>query len=214
MLREALRRCELVAILRGVTPNEVLQIGEQLYSIGFRIIEVPLNSPQPIQSITNLRRGLPADCLVGAGTVYQTSQVEDVKCAGGSLVVMPHCSAAVIAAATAAKLDVLPGVATPTEAFIAFDAGITTLKFFPADHLGPTTLKAWLSVLPSEVELIPVGGICPENLDSFVSAGATGFGLGSALYKPGMTVADVAERGKKFMAAWNSVKRRIGSHRN
>lgn len=214
MLREALRECGLIAILRGVMPNEVLQIGAQLYSIGFRIIEVPLNSPQPIESITNLRKGLRADCQVGAGTVYLTSQVEAVKGAGGSLVVMPHCSTAVIGAARAAKLDVLPGVATPTEAFTSFAAGITTLKFFPADHLGPTTLKAWLSVLPREVELIPVGGICPENLDSFVSAGATGFGLGSALYQPGMSVADIVERGKSFMAAWNLVKRRRKSHRN
>ena len=206
MLREKLRECGLIAILRGVRPDEVLDVALELYSIGFRIIEVPLNSPEPVQSIRNLRSGLPADCVVGAGTVYLPDQVEAVRAAGGSLIVMPHSAGAIIAAAADAKLDVLPGVATPTEAFTAFAAGITLLKFFPADHLGPTAMKAWLSVLPNEIGLIPVGGICPENMSSFVSAGAVGFGLGSALYKPGLTAREVKHRGEQFVAAWNSGK--------
>jgi 2-dehydro-3-deoxyphosphogalactonate aldolase len=215
VLRGALSQRGLIAILRGVQPHEVVEIGQGLYSIGFRIIEVPLNSPEPIQSIGNLRTALPADCQVGAGTVYLPAQVESVRAAGGSLIVMPHCAAAVIDAARTAKLDVLPGVATPTEAFAAFAAGITLLKFFPADHLGPTTMKAWLSVLPREMGLIPVGGICPENVSSFVSAGAIGFGIGSALYKPGMTAAEVTQRGQHFMAAWIAAESRNesdGSH--
>ena len=206
MLSERLRECGLIAILRGVRPDEVVEVGMELYSIGFRIIEVPLNSPEPIQSIRSLRAALPAECMIGAGTVYTANQVEAVRAAGGSLIVMPHSAIAIITAAADAKLDVLPGVATPTEAFTAYAAGITLLKFFPADHLGPTTMKAWLSVLPNEIGLIPVGGICPENITSFVSAGAAGFGLGSALYKPGLTAREVRHRGEQFMAAWNMGK--------
>jgi 2-dehydro-3-deoxyphosphogalactonate aldolase len=124
------------------------------------------------------------------------------------LIVMPHFAPAVIDAATAAKLDVLPGVATPTEAFAAYARGVTLLKFFPADHLGPTAMKGWLSVLPPEIGLIPVGGISQENVASFLSAGASGFGLGSALYKPGMTAREVEHRGEQFMTAWNASKTR------
>jgi 2-dehydro-3-deoxyphosphogalactonate aldolase len=205
MLREALRQCGLIAILRGIRPKEAVEVGEKLYSVGFRIIEVPLNSPEPTQSIRNLRRALPADCVVGAGTVYLSRQVEDIRAAGGSLIVV-HNDLAVIAAAASANLDVLPGVATPTEAFAAYAAGINLLKFFPADHLGPTTLKAWFSVLPREVVIIPVGGIVPENLGLFVKAGAIGFGLGSALYKPGRTSQDVEQRGVEFMVAWRAAQ--------
>jgi 2-dehydro-3-deoxyphosphogalactonate aldolase len=206
MLREALSRCGLVAILRGIRPNEVVGVGEQLYSAGFRVLEVPLNSPDPIESIKKLRLALAMDCVVGAGTAYQAAQVENVREAGGQLIVMPHSDGAVVAAAMSARLDVLPGVATPTEAFAAFRAGATLLKFFPADHLGPTALKAWRSALPREVGLIPVGGIHPENLRTFLDAGAAGFGVGSTLYKPGMTAQDVALRGAEFIAAWRSAR--------
>jgi 2-dehydro-3-deoxyphosphogalactonate aldolase len=202
MLREALRHCGLIAILRGIRPDEVVGVGEQLYCAGFRVLEVPLNSPEPIESIRKLRQNLPMDCVVGAGTVYQAVQVDQVRAAGGQLIVMPHSDGAVIASAIAAQLYVLPGVATPTEAFAAFRTGTTLMKFFPADHLGPAALKAWLSVLPREVGLIPVGGIHLENLRTFLDAGATGFGVGSTLYKPGMTAQDVARRGSEFIEAW------------
>jgi len=206
MLSEALSHCGLIAILRGIRPNEVVGVGGQLYSAGFRVLEVPLNSPDPFESIKKLRHVLPMDCVVGAGTVYQAAQVENVRAAGGQLIVMPHSDGAIIAAAMSASLHVIPGVATPTEAFAAFGAGATLLKFFPADHLGPTALKAWRSVLPREIGLIPVGGIHPENLRTFLDVGATAFGVGSTLYKPGMTPQDVALRGAEFIAAWRSAR--------
>ena len=206
MLREALRRCGLIAILRGIQPDEVVRVGEELYSAGFGVIEVPLNSPEPIESIRRLRQSLPTDCLVGAGTVYRPAQVAQVRAAGGQLIVMPHGDHAVIASATAAQLHVLPGVATPTEAFAVFGTGTTLMKFFPADHLGPAALKAWVSVLPREIGLIPVGGIHPENLRTFMDAGAVAFGVGSTLYKPGMTNQELVRRAGEFMDAWCSAR--------
>ncbi len=202
MLNEALRHCGLIAILRGIEPKQAQPIADGLYRAGFRVIEVPLNSPEPIESINLIRQKLPADCVVGAGTVYLPAQVDAVRAVGGSLIVMPHGDVKVIDAAKAAGLDVLPGVATATEAFAAFAAGANFLKIFPADLLGPATLRAWLSVLPRSVGLIPVGGISPENIDGFVRAGAVGFGVGSALYKPGMSVEEVAQRAQALVRAW------------
>lgn len=206
MLTEILRRTGLVAILRGVTSTEVGEIGASLYAAGFRIIEVPLGSPDALASIAILRAGLPGDCLVGAGTVLSRSQVEEVRRAGGQLIVMPHSAPELIRAARAAHLAVAPGVATPTEAFAALAAGADVLKMFPAELLGPAVLKAWRAVLPAGTPVMPVGGITPEKLAGFVAAGATGFGLGAALYHPGVSASDVAARASAFVDAWQAAR--------
>lgn len=206
MLIDELRRTGLVAILRGVTPAEVAEIGDALFAAGIHIIEVPLNSPGAVTSIRILRERLPAECLVGAGTVVSRAQVDDVRRAGGQLIVMPHSDPKVIAAAHVARLAVMPGVATPTEAFAALDAGAHALKVFPAELLGPTVLKAWRAVLPSGTALVPVGGITPEKLAGFVAAGAAGAGLGSALYHPGTTASDIAARASAFVEAWRAAR--------
>lgn len=201
MFRQALAANGLIAILRGVRPDEVEAIGHALYDAGFRIIEVPLNSPQPLESIARLRKGLPRDCLIGAGTVLDATQVTEVWSAGGELIVMPHGDPQVIRAAKAAGLSVAPGVATPTEAFAALAEGADVLKLFPAEQLGPGVLKAWRAVLPAATALLPVGGITPESLAAYRRAGAAGFGLGSALYAPGMDADEVARRAQAFVQA-------------
>jgi 2-dehydro-3-deoxyphosphogalactonate aldolase len=206
MLIDELRRTGLVAILRGVTPAEVAEIGDALFAAGIRIIEVPLNSPDPLASIRILRERLPAECLVGAGTVVSPAQVDDVRRAGGQLIVMPHSDPRVIRAALAARLATMPGVATPTEAFAALDAGVDAVKVFPAELLGPSVLKAWRAVLPADTALVPVGGITPEKLAGFVEAGASGAGLGSALYHPGATAGEVAARATAFVEAWRAAR--------
>jgi len=206
MLIDELRRTGLVAILRGVTPAEVAEIGDALFAAGIRIIEVPLNSPDPLASIRILRERLPAECLVGAGTVVSPAQVDDVRRAGGQLIVMPHSDPRVIRAALAARLATMPGVATPTEAFAALDAGVDAVKVFPAELLGPSVLKAWRAVLPADTALVPVGGITPDKLAGFVAAGAAGAGLGSALYHPGATAAEVAARATAFVEAWRAAR--------
>lgn len=193
----------LVAILRGLTPQEAPAIGAGLAEAGFHILEVPLNSPQPLQSIERLAKQLGDRCLVGAGTVLSTAQVQDVKNAGGRLVVMPHADVEVIAAAHASGMVCTPGVATPTEAFAALRAGADALKLFPAEQLPPPVLKAWSSVLPAGTPLLPVGGITPERMAAYRQAGAAGFGIGSALYAPKTPADDVARRARAFIDAWN-----------
>jgi len=201
-LQTAMARCGLVAILRGLRPDEAAGIGCALYEAGFRLIEVPLNSPEPLESIRILCGVLPADCLVGAGTVLDPEDCKRIRQAGGELVVMPHSDAAVIRAAKATGLACVPGVATPTEAYAALAAGADALKLFPAEQLGPAALKAWRAVLRPPVAILPVGGITPDTMTAYVQAGASGFGLGSALYKPGLAAADVARRAQDFIAAW------------
>ena len=200
----ALQHCGLVAILRGIYPDEVVAIGKALYEAGFRVIEVPLNSPEPLVSIRALRDALPADCLVGAGTVITVQASADVAAAGGDIVVMPHSDPAVIRAAKAAGLACAPGVATLTEAYAALAAGADVLKLFPAEALSPAVLKAWRAVLKPPVALVPVGGIVPESIAAYASAGASGFGLGSALYRPGDSAADVSRQAAAFMQAWRT----------
>lgn len=192
----------LVAILRGVRPQEVVDIGVCLAEAGFRLIEVPLNSPDPFTSIAALRRALPAEVLVGAGTLLDPSQLGPLRDVGGELAVMPHADTALIRAAKAAGLVCIPGVATPTEAFAALAAGADALKLFPAELVTPAVIKAMRAVLPKGCSLLPVGGIRPESMKPFVDAGATGFGLGSALYQPGMTAGQVATNARQFVAAW------------
>ena len=195
----------LVAILRGVSPDEVVAIGQTLYAQGFRLIEVPLNSPEPLESIARLRVSLPDDALVGAGTVLTPERVGAVAGAGGELIVMPHADTRVIAAAVAAGLPCLPGVVTPTEAFAALEAGATGLKLFPGELVTPPVVKALRAVLPKAARLLPVGDITPQSMAAYRQAGASGFGLGSALYAPGDGEEKVGERAAHFVQAWESL---------
>ena len=201
-LQTAMAHCGLIAILRGIQPHEAEGIGSELYAAGFRLIEVPLNSPDPLTSIRAMRAALPTDCLIGAGTVLNPDDCARVQDAGGELIVMPHSDAAVIRAAKALGMASCPGVATPTEAFAALAAGADVLKMFPAEQLGPAVLKAWRAVMRPPIALVPVGGITPDNISVFAQAGASGFGLGSALYKPGLTATEVGQNARAFIAAW------------
>lgn len=201
---QALQQSGLIAILRGIRPEEAAAIGRVLYDAGFRLIEVPLNSPEPLRSIRALRDALPADALVGAGTVLRPESCAEVAAAGGQIVVMPHSDAAVIRAAKAEGLACAPGVATPTEAFAALAAGADVLKMFPAEALGPIGLKAWRAVLTPPIAIVPVGGVVPESIATYVAAGASGFGLGSALYRPGDTPEKVERQAQAFVEAWRA----------
>ena len=211
VVMNVLRRTGLIAILRGVTPGEVVEVGAALYAAGLRIIEVPLNSPDALDSIRALRAAVPRDCVVGAGTVVSPLQVAKVRQAGGELIVMPHGDPEVILAASVAQIAVVPGVATPTEAFAALAAGATALKMFPAELLGPAVLKAWRAVLPVGTALVPVGGLTPEKLAGYVAVGAAGAGLGAALYHPGIAVAEVATRAAGFVEAWRAAREHYGA---
>ena len=201
MFNRTLATNGLIAILRGLRPEEAESIGSALYAAGIRIIEVPLNSPQPLRSLEILRRILPEDCLVGAGTVLSAEQVRAVKVAGGQLIVMPHCDVQVLRAAKDAGLYLAPGVATPSEAFAALAAGADALKLFPAEQVGIGAMKAWLAVLPPGTALLPVGGITPDHMAPYLRAGAAGFGLGSALYSPGLPADEVGRRAQAFIQA-------------
>jgi 2-dehydro-3-deoxyphosphogalactonate aldolase len=193
----------LVAILRGVTPDEADSIAAVIVEAGFGAIEVPLNSPDPLASIELIARLLGDKVLVGAGTVLEPGQVDEVAEAGAKLVVAPNADHAVIERATKLGLIAVPGVATMTEAFAALKAGASGLKLFPGEALGPDIVKAWRAVLPKETQLYPVGGITPERIGSYRRAGANGFGIGSALYKPGASVDEVARAAQTFVKAWN-----------
>ena len=195
----AFGKCPLIAILRGVTPIDAADHGRALYEAGFRIVEVPLNSPQPFESIAAIRQALPADAIVGAGTVLQPTWVDDVMAAGGELIVMPHSDADVVRAAKALGLACAPGVATPNEAFLALKNGADVLKMFPAEQLGVHVVKAWRAVISARVPLLPVGGITPDNMGPFLGAGANGFGLGSALYKPGQSALTTSTNAKAYI---------------
>jgi 2-dehydro-3-deoxyphosphogalactonate aldolase len=196
----ALQQLPLVAILRGLTPQEAPAIGHALVDSGFALIEVPLNSPRPLDSIAALAAEHP-DHLIGAGTVLSAAQVREVHAAGGRIIISPHFDPAVVREAVRLGLACVPGVATPSEAFAALAAGAHALKLFPAELVTPTVLKAMRAVLPAEVQLLPVGGITPDNMASYLSAGANGFGLGSALYKPGCTEQQVREAAQRFVQA-------------
>jgi len=201
--RGHLAACPLVAILRGLAPHEAQEIGEALIESGFRILEVPLNSPQPLKSIETLARCFGERAMIGAGTVTTVAEVIQVREAGGTLAVSPHVDGDVIAAALDAGLMPLPGFFTPSEAFEAVRAGAQALKLFPADAVQPAMLKAQRAVLPREIAVLPVGGITPAAIAPWLAAGADGFGLGSALYSPGSSPAEVRERATTFVAAVN-----------
>ncbi len=199
--RVALAACPLVAILRGITPEEAGPVGEALVAAGFTLIEVPLNSPDPFDSIARLAGLLGDRAMVGAGTVLRVADVARVAAAGGRLIVSPNSDPAVIAAAVAAGLIALPGYATPTEAFAALAAGAHGLKLFPADATPPAILKAHRAVLPKDVPVLAVGGITPASLAAWRAAGADGFGLGSNLYRPGKPADAVGRDAAAFVAA-------------
>lgn len=196
-----LARSPFVAILRGVRPEEVVEIAQAVVDTGWCVIEVPLNSPAPFASIARLSEALAADILVGAGTVRTPAEVDRVAEAGGRLIVTPHADVAVIAHAARRGLMVLPGVFTATEAFAAIDAGADALKLFPAEIGGPALLKALRAVLPKEVPVLPVGGVSADTIAAWRAAGAAGFGVGSALYRPGDDAATVGRRARDLVAA-------------
>ena len=191
----------LIAVLRGITPEEIPDIGSALVSSGFRILEVPLNSPRAFVSIRQLADQSGPDCLVGAGTVIEVDDVARVRAAGGQLIVMPHADPAVIRAAKAQQMSCVPGVATPTEAFAALAAGADGLKMFPAEALPPGALKAWRAVLPRDTLVFAVGGMKPGNLAPYWAAGASGFGTGSNLYQPGVAAGVVREMAAAYASA-------------
>ncbi len=196
-----LARCPLIAILRGVRPDEVVPIGEALDEAGIAIVEVPLNSPEPIESIRRLVQRFGAKMLIGAGTVLTRAQVEEVDAFGGRLIVMPHSDQDVIRAAKHHGLIACPGFATPTEAFAAIAAGADGIKLFPAEASSPGVLRALRAVLPPTIPVLPVGGIDATNLAAWRAAGAAGFGIGSSIYKAGDSADMVAEKAGRLVAA-------------
>lgn len=203
---QAADHCGIVAILRGVTPDEVAGVGDALYEAGIRIVEVPLNSPEPLLSIAALVARFQDRMVVGAGTVLDVDSLERVKAAGGQISVSPDCNAEVIGRAVARGLLPLPGVFTPTEAFAAVRAGARHLKLFPAEAASPKTVKAWKAVLPRDVKIYAVGGVTPANMREWADAGCAGFGIGSNIYKPGMSADDVGKAARGFVAAWKDLK--------
>ena len=192
----------LVGILRGVVPEKVIDVAKVLYAAGFRIIEVPLNSPQPFISISALAGALPSDCLVGAGTVVAVQDVHRTHAAGGRLVVAPNCDAHVIGEAIKLGMQVMPGIATATEAFSAARAGATQLKLFPASTYGPQHLRALCTVLPKEIKIFPVGGVTAEQIPAWLAAGAAGFGFGSELFRPEYSLDDIKRRAELLVGAF------------
>lgn len=208
---DILRRLDdlpLVAILRGVKPDEAVEIGEALVAAGFHCLEVPLNSPEPLDSIRRLRDAFDKRAVIGAGTVLEPDAVRAVADAGSQLVISPNTAADVIRTSKAAGLVSMPGFFTPSEAFVALAAGADVLKFFPAEVAGPVGLKAVRAVLPAAARVYAVGGVEPESVARWAAAGASGLGLGSAVFKPGRAAADVGAAAAAFVEAWKNVRGR------
>lgn len=199
-LRQYMDQCPLIAIIRGIKPDEAEAVGDAIFDAGIRIIEIPLNSPDPLKSIEKLAAKFGDRALVGGGTVLKVGDVANVRAAGGHLIVAPNADADVIAATASEGLVSMPGYFTPTEAFAALDAGATALKLFPAEGASPSVLKAQLAVIPKDVPIFAVGGISPDNMRPWRDAGASGFGLGSGLYKPGQSAAETAEKARAYVA--------------
>ncbi len=198
---DAVSRCPLVAILRGLKPSEAETVGAVLVEAGFTMVEVPLNSPDPFQSIAILSKSIGDRALIGAGTVMTGDDIAGVNSAGGRLIVTPHCDLALIGQTKAAGLSCVPGVATPTEAFAALGAGADALKAFPAEMISPAVIKAWLAVLPRGTRIMPVGGIDEHNMKAYAMSGAAGFGLGSSLFKPGDSIDTTREKAGRLFKA-------------
>lgn len=204
---EAFASLPLIAILRGVTPDEIPAIGDALVEEGFRLIEVPLNSPAPLASIATLAARHGSRALIGAGTVLTVTEMEAVAEAGGRLIVSPNADAAVIMATKAQGLISAPGITTPSEGFAALHAGADMLKLFPGELVTPPVLKAMRAVFPASTLMVPVGGISPATMPAYLAAGASGFGIGSMLYTPGLSAAEVRERARSLAAAWCALAR-------
>jgi 2-dehydro-3-deoxyphosphogalactonate aldolase len=200
LLHRYLDECPLIAIIRGVTPDEAEAIGEAIYDGGMRIIEVPLNSPEPLASIERLTKKFGDRMLVGAGTVLTPDDVRRVRHAGGRIIISPNTNVDVIAETAAEGIISCPGYFTPSEAFAAIRAGATGLKLFPAEGATPAVLKAQLAVLPRDVPILIVGGVKPDNMRPWLDAGATGFGLGGGLYKAGQSSADTLDKARAYVA--------------
>lgn len=211
-LQRALEACPLIAVLRWIAPDEAEDVTAVLVDAGFRLIEVPLNSPQPYLSIERLARRFGDTALIGAGTVMDPDDVPRVGAAGGRLIVMPHADVSVVRAARKHGFACLPGAATPTEGFAALAAGADGLKIFPAEAISPSVLKAWRAVFAREIPLLPTGGITPAAMSSWVDAGASGFGVGGNLYRPGKPLEEVRKSAIAFVEAWNAT--RIADVRN
>ena len=206
-LDDALAECPLVAILRGVRPDEVVPIGEALYSSGIRIVEVPMNSPRPLDSVARLARDFSGRMVVGAGTVVKPEWVEDVRAAGGEIIIAPNTDAAVIRRARDSGLEPMPGFATPSEAFVAHQSGARYLKLFPAASLGPAYLKALTAVLPTDTVIIAVGGVTAGNIREWWDAGARAFGIGSEIYRPGQSAEETRHAALAIVAAVSRLPR-------
>lgn len=202
-LSAALTDCPLVAVLRWITPEEVEDVTTVLIDAGFRLIEVPLNSSQAFRSIELIAKRFDKEAILGAGTVMKVADVSRVRDAGGRLIVMPHADTAVVRAAHDQQMACLPGVATPTEGFAALEAGADGLKIFPAEAISPSVLKAWRAVFTHTIPLLPTGGVTPEAMAGWVAAGASGFGIGGNLYRPGRSLDEIRKSANAFVKAWS-----------
>lgn len=201
-IRTLLEDFPFIAITRGIHPQEAIPVSTALYDAGFRIIENPLNSPTPLDSINKMAKAFDGKALIGAGTVTGTEQVKQVKKAGGKIIISPNCNLEVIRATKDAGLLSIPGVATPSEAFAALEEGADALKLFPAEMIPPAVVKALRAVLPHKTLLLPVGGVISTNWQSYMQAGAGGFGLGSSLYKAGISPEEISEKSREFLKSW------------
>ncbi len=200
-----LNEIPLIAILRGLRAHEALALAQVLTRAGLMLIEVPLNSPDPLDSIALLASNFP-QALIGAGTVLSVSDVRNVHAAGGEMIVSPNFNLSVVSEAVRLGLVCLPGVMTATEAFSALDAGATGLKLFPSEMIPPAAVRALRAVLPADTRLLPVGGITPDNISAYLAAGANGFGIGSAIFKAGMSPENVRTNATKFVAAFGALR--------
>lgn len=206
LIRKALNSLPMVAILRGITPAEVGWAFDVLAEAGFRLIEVPLNSPQPYDSIRQMQERAGDEFLIGAGTVLSVVQVDELQAIGARLIVAPNCDTTVIRAAKAYGMAVLPGVATATEAFTALQAGADGLKMFPGELMPPAAVRAWRAVMPTGTLLLPVGGVTVDNMEAYLTASADAFGIGSALYKPGIDAAELKRRATAFVSRLREIR--------
>ena len=205
-LSHYLDQMPLVAILRGITPSESLDVVACLFAAGIRIVEVPLNSPDPLVSIKLIADNFGLQMLIGAGTVLDTEQVKGVAAAGGRLIVAPNTNVSVIQAAVALDTICVPGAATPSEIFTALNAGANGVKAFPAEMLTPQIIKSWRAVLPRDLNILPVGGVSIDNMRGYWQVGANGFGIGGALYKSGKSINDIRTSAKAFVMAMNTLR--------